>query len=160
MKLSLRISILALAFCGLLTSCIIDFPLHVQYQIVDTRWKLIDKTISETINGVEHEELIVPDYDYTLSFLEHGVWKTVTVEKVGEYDKHTQTYKGIYGFIDEEYMIFYGCGGIETEERIVHIDFVDDKNLTLSYNDSIPDAFASRHVVADFSRKRHGIFRL
>ena len=140
-------TLLALAVCGLMTSC--DYENPFMYQL-DGSWKLVSKTVTTTFDGVEHEEVVDLDYDYILT-LRNGYWKAVSIETFGYNNKRTEKYEGNFDAESEEVLIFYS-GGVEIESRLVHIDNLDKKNMTLSYDEFEPD-FGLRHFVAKFKRK-------
>ena len=158
MKHLVRNIFLAFATCGLFASCIegvpfffVDYELAVGYKL-DGTWKLVGETVTTTIDGSDHEDVVNFDYDYTLTFRRDGRWKAVSVEYFDNYNKRTEQFEGIYRVESEEDLTMLS-GGVEKMSRQVHIDNINKENLTLSYDEVEEDYGIFRHFVATFKKK-------
>ena len=158
MKHLVRNIFLAFATCGLFASCIegvpfwiVDYEYSVAYTL-DGTWKLVGETVTTTIDGSDHEDVVNFDYDYTLTFRRDGRWKAVSVEYFDNYNKRTEQFEGIYRVESEEDLTMLS-GGVEKMSRQVHIDNINKENLTLSYDEVEEDYGIFRHFVATFKKK-------
>ena len=158
MKHLVRNILLGFATCGLFASCIegvpffeVDYEFAVGYKL-DGTWKLVGETVTTTIDGSDHEDVVNFDYDYTLTFRRDGRWKAVSVEYFDNYNKRTEQFEGIYRVESEEDLTMLS-GGVEKMSRQVHIDNINKENLTLSYDDNDEDYGVFRHFIATFRKK-------
>ena len=157
MKHLVRDILLAFATCGLFSSCIegvpffvVDYEFAVMYKLLGT-WELLNETVTTTIDGSDEEVVVNFDYDYTLTF-KRDKWKAVSVEHLGNYDKRTEQFEGMYSVESEEELTM-SSGGVEKKSRRVHIDNISKENLTLSYDDNDEDYGVFRHFIATFRKK-------
>ena len=120
------------------------------YKLLGT-WELLNETVTTTIDGSDEEVVVNFDYDYTLTF-KRDKWKAVIVEHLGNYDKRTEQFEGIYRVESEEDLTILS-GGVEKKSRQVHIDNINKENLTLSYDEVEEDYGIFRHFVATFKKK-------